>query len=65
VLQASDSRRIANALMGSNLDPTKRSQLADATSSVETFIELPQWVQDFVISAEKNPPNRFPSTQRQ
>jgi len=64
MLQASDSRRVANALMGSILDPLKRTELAYASARVETFTDLPKWVKDFVISAEKNPPNRLPSTQR-
>jgi hypothetical protein len=64
MLQPSDSRRVANALMGSSLDPEKRTELAYATAKVETFSDLPKWVREFVLSAEKNPPNKLPSTQR-
>lgn len=58
MLIPSDSRRLANALMVSRLDPLKRSDVAYAAAKAETFIDLPKWVRDFVVSMEKNPPKR-------
>ena len=56
MLDPSDSRRLANALMVSRLDPLERRDVARAATNAETWTDLPKWVQDFVVSMEKNPP---------
>lgn len=53
MIPAAVSRRIAAALYGSDMEPSRRARLADATAIADSWDNLPEWVKDAVVRMEE------------
>lgn len=53
MLNPNDSRRLARALLDSNLNPSKRRQVAQAADTANNWDELPEWVRELDTDKDK------------